>query len=83
MIAASFLVNDLQQDWREGESFFANFLSDYDPVQNGSGWQQVAFKQQRFSPLLQQKKFDPECEFVRKWVPEISDCQKRDILKMY
>lgn len=78
MITASFLIKDLHIDWRWGEQYFAQKLVDYDPAVNNGNWQWVAstgcdaqpyFK--IFNPWLQQKKFDPECEYIKQWVPEL------------
>lgn len=78
MITASFLVKDLQVDWRMGEKYFAEQLVDYDPSINNGNWQWIAGTGsaiqpyfQIFNPWLQQKKFDPECQYIKKWVPEL------------
>ena len=79
MIAASFLTKDLQCDWRLGERHFAKYLIDYDPCVNAGSWQWSAStgcdpKPNRiFNPWLQQKKFDPECIYIKKWIPELSE----------
>lgn len=86
MITASFLVKDLHLDWRWGERYFAQHLVDYDPAVNNGSWQWVAgtgcdaapyFRV--FNPWLQQKKFDAECEYVRRWVPELKFVATKDI----
>lgn len=78
MIVASFLVKDLHISWRWGEAFFARHLTDYDPAVNNGSWQwsastgcdaQPYFR--IFNPWLQQKRFDPECIYIKKWVPEL------------
>jgi len=78
MIAASFLVKDLHIDWRWGEKYFAQTLIDYDPAVNNGNWQwsastgcdaQPYFR--IFNPWAQQKKFDPECEYIKRWIPEL------------
>ncbi|MFZ5515265.1 MAG: cryptochrome/photolyase family protein [Candidatus Zhuqueibacterota bacterium] len=80
MIVASFLVKDLRIDWRWGEAYFARHLLDYDPCVNNGNWQWAAsigcdaqpyFR--IFNPWNQQKKFDGECRYIRKWVSELSD----------
>lgn len=78
MITASFLVKDLQIDWRWGEKYFAQTLIDYDPAVNNGNWQWVASTGcdaqpyfRLFNPWSQQKKFDPECLYIKKWVPEL------------
>jgi deoxyribodipyrimidine photo-lyase len=79
MIAASFLTKDLLIDWRRGERWFWDTLVDADPANNATGWQWVAgcgadaapyFRV--FNPILQGEKFDPEGDYVRRWVPELS-----------
>ncbi|KUI97731.1 deoxyribodipyrimidine photo-lyase [Vibrio sp. MEBiC08052] len=78
MVVASFLTKDLHIDWREGERYFMSRLIDGDFAANNGGWQwsastgcdgQPYFR--IFNPVSQGKKFDPDGEFVRKWVPEL------------
>lgn len=77
MIVSSFLVKDLLVDWRLGEAYFAKKLNDYDMSANVGGWQWAAGSGcdaapyfRVFNPTEQQKKFDPEMRYIRKWVPE-------------
>lgn len=86
MITASFLVKDLHIYWRKGEKHFARHLIDYDPSVNNGNWQwsastgcdaQPYFR--IFNPWRQQKRFDPECEYIKKWVPELSGLSSKDI----
>jgi len=80
MIVASFLTKDLLIDWRWGERYFAQQLVDYDPSINNGNWQwsastgcdaQPYFR--IFNPWLQQKKFDPDCIYIKEWVQELAD----------
>jgi len=78
MIAASFLTKDLHIDWRWGEKFFAQQLIDYDPAVNNGNWQWCASTGcdaqpyfRIFNPWLQQKKFDTECIYIKRWIPEL------------
>lgn len=77
MIVASFLTKDLIIDWRWGEAYFMQTLVDGDLCANNGGWQWSASsgmdpKPLRiFNPASQAKKFDPEAEYIRQWVPEI------------
>lgn len=78
MVAASFLVKDLHIDWRWGEKHFAQTLIDYDPAVNNGNWQWVASTGSDvqpyfriFNPWNQQKKFDRECIYIKKWIPEL------------
>lgn len=80
MIVGSFLTKDLHIDWLWGEKYFAQKLVDYDPCVNNGNWQWVASTGcdaqpyfRIFNPWLQQKKFDPECDYIRLWVPELKD----------
>lgn len=90
MIAASFLVKDLHIDWRWGEKYFAQTLVDYDPAVNNGNWQwsastgcdaQPYFR--IFNPWAQQAKFDPECVYIKKWIPELKSIAPDVIHKWY
>lgn len=76
MLTASFLIKDLLIDWRWGEAYFAEKLLDYDMSQNIGNWQWCAGSGcdaapyfRIFNPDLQLKKFDPNFEYVKRWVP--------------
>lgn len=90
MIVASFLIKDLHIDWRWGEKYFAQKLVDYDPAVNNGNWQwsastgadaQPYFR--IFNPWLQQKKFDPQCIYIKKWVPELKNSDHKIIHTWY
>lgn len=79
MVAASFLVKHLLLDWRDGEAWFWDTLVDADPASNAANWQWVAgcgadaapyFR--IFNPVLQGQKFDPDGDYVRRWVPALA-----------
>ncbi|MCC6186201.1 MAG: deoxyribodipyrimidine photo-lyase, partial [Chitinophagaceae bacterium] len=80
MIVASFLTKHLLIDWRWGEAYFASKLLDYDLAANNGGWQWAAgcgcdaapyFR--IFNPYEQTKKFDKDCAYIKKWVPEFQE----------
>jgi deoxyribodipyrimidine photo-lyase len=80
MIVASFLVKDLHIEWQHGARHFLDLLVDADLASNQHGWQWVAgcgtdpspyFR--IFNPVTQGKKFDPDGQYVRRWVPELAD----------
>jgi deoxyribodipyrimidine photo-lyase len=86
MIVASFLVKDLLIDWREGEAYFAQKLTDYDPAVNNGSWQWAASTGadaapyfRIFNPWLQQVKFDPHAAYIKRWVPELARLPAADI----
>ena len=90
MITASFLIKDLHIDWRAGEKYFARSLIDYDPAVNNGNWQWVASTGtdaqpyfRIFNPWNQQKKFDPECIYIKKWVPELRNVPPKMIHAWY
>jgi deoxyribodipyrimidine photo-lyase len=78
MVVASFLVKHLLIPWQEGAAWFWDTLVDADLANNTLGWQWAAgcgadaapyFR--IFNPTLQERKFDPEGAYIRRWVPEI------------
>ena len=78
MIVASFLTKDLIINWQWGEKYFMQKLIDGDLSANNGGWQWSASsgmdpKPLRiFNPASQAQKYDPDGEYIRLWVPEIS-----------
>ncbi|MEB3171896.1 MAG: FAD-binding domain-containing protein [Synechococcaceae cyanobacterium] len=78
MIVASYLVKDLIVDWRWGERHFMAHLVDGDLAANNGGWQWSASsgmdpKPLRiFNPTTQAARFDPEAEYIRRWLPELA-----------
>lgn len=88
LIVASFLVKTLLIDWREGEEYFAQTLTDYDPSNNNGNWQWISgggadsqpyFRV--FNPWRQAAEYDPKCEYIKKWIPELKDVPEKDLLK--
>lgn len=77
MVCASFFTKHLLMDWRIGEAYFAEKLLDYDLSANNGNWQWSAGSGcdsapyfRVFNPAEQQKKFDPDFEYIKKWVKE-------------
>jgi deoxyribodipyrimidine photo-lyase len=78
MVVASFLVKDLRLEWRQGERYFMEHLLDADLAANNGNWQWCASTgtdampgYRIFNPTLQAKKFDPDGEYIRAYVPEL------------
>jgi deoxyribodipyrimidine photo-lyase len=87
MITASFLCKHLLIDWKWGEAYFAKKLLDYELSSNNGNWQWVAgtgcdsapyFRV--FSPRAQTLKFDPDLNYIQKWVPELNDINYKPML---
>ena len=79
MVTASFLIKHLLIDWREGEQWFHDTLVDFDPASNAAGWQWVAGSGadaspyfRIFNPFTQGEKFDPNGDYVRRYIPELA-----------
>ena len=86
LIVASFLVKTLLIDWREGEKYFATKLTDYDVASNNGNWGWIssggADAQQYtriFNPWLQAENFDPECIYIKSWIPELASLEPKII----
>ena len=86
MIVASFLVKHLLIPWQRGADWFLDTLVDADLANNSASWQWVAgcgtdaapyFR--IFNPVLQGTKFDPNGDYVRRWVPELAGLPAPDI----
>lgn len=80
MVVASFLTKNLLIHWRLGEEWFWDTLVDADPASNPFNWQWAAgcgddaspyFR--IFNPVTQQKKFDPDGEYVGRWTAAVGD----------
>ena len=79
MIVASFLTKNLQHHWLSGARWFWDTLVDADLANNTLGWQwtagcgaDAAPYYRIFNPVLQAERFDPQREYLRKWIPEIA-----------
>jgi deoxyribodipyrimidine photo-lyase len=86
MIVASFLVKNLLLHWHHGEAWFWDTLVDADLANNSASWQWIAGSGadaapyfRIFNPVLQGQKFDPDGEYVRRFVPELAQLPKKYI----
>lgn len=86
MVTAMFLTKNCQIDWRSGEKYFMSQLIDGDFAANNGGWQWSASTGtdaapyfRIFNPISQGERFDPNGDFVRKWVPELAHLPGRKI----
>lgn len=87
LIAANFVNRMLGQDWRKGEKYFAQQLTDYDPIVNNGNWQWIAstgvdpkpYFQRLFNPWLQGQKNDNDAEYIKKWLPQLKDIPAKEL----
>jgi deoxyribodipyrimidine photo-lyase len=86
MVVASFLTKHLLLPWQLGEAWFWDTLVDADLANNAANWQWVAGSGadaapyfRIFNPVLQGRKFDPEGDYVRRFVPELGRLDSREI----
>src|SRR6478609_8929721 len=89
LVVASFLTKQLGIDWHEGERHFMRLLLDGDEANNNGNWQWIAsvgvdpapVSRRLYNPMLQQERHDPKGEYVRRWVPELSDVPLKKLAK--
>ena len=86
MIVAAFLTKLLLIDWRKGEAFFMQHLIDADYASNNGGWQwasstgaDAAPYFRIFNPERQSERFDPEGQFIKRFLPELDALDKKSI----
>ncbi|MDX1940531.1 MAG: DASH family cryptochrome [Saprospiraceae bacterium] len=76
---ASFLVKDLRVNWQMGAEYFESLLIDYDVSSNWGNWNYIAGvgsdprEDRYFNILSQARRYDPHGEYVKLWLPELSD----------
>ena len=80
MIVASFLTKDLLIDWRAGYDWFRERLVDHDTANDVGGWQWAASTGtdaqpffRVFNPTTQGERYDPDAEYIHRYVPELRD----------
>ena len=90
LITASFLTKLMFWSWTDGEKYFSNNLVDYDPSQNNGNWQWCSGSgvdaqpyYRIFNPWTQGEKYDPDCIYIKKWIPELKDIDNKHIHKWY
>ncbi len=77
-VVANFLVNELKLNWLLGAEYFESKLIDYDPCSNYGNWNYAAGLgnntkyEKSINVLNQAKKYDPNGDYVRKWIPELN-----------
>ena len=87
LITSNFLNRMLGYHWKVGEKYFASQLTDYDPSVNNGNWQWIAstgvdptpYFQRLFNPILQSKKYDPDAEYIKKWLPQLKNIPAKQL----
>lgn len=90
LLVSNFLIKLLLIDWKKGEQYFAQKLIDYDPAVNNGNWQWVSGTGVDYQPSFrilnpwsQIQKYDSNCEYIKKWVPELKDISNKEIINWY
>ena len=86
MVVAMFFTKNMLHDWRLGEQFFMQNLIDGDFSSNNGGWQWSASTGtdaapyfRIFNPVTQSQNFDPDGEFIRKFIPSLNSVDNKNI----
>ena len=86
MVLGMFFAKDMLMDWHVFENWMAKNLIDYDPSSNSGGVQwcysigtDAAPYYRIFNPYLQSERFDPNCDYIKKWVPELKGIPAKNI----
>ncbi|KAG5018955.1 hypothetical protein AAZX31_06G098600 [Glycine max] len=79
VVVSSFFVKVLQLPWRWGMKYFWDTLLDADLESDALGWQYISGSlpdgreiDRIDNPQFEGYKFDPNGEYVRRWLPELS-----------
>jgi deoxyribodipyrimidine photo-lyase len=85
LITAGYLTKKLELDWRDGLAWFHQRLVDADVANNSGNWQWVAGTgndarpYRGFNPIRQARRFDPDGDYVRRWVGELAGIKGADV----
>ncbi len=93
-VAASFLCFDLGVDWRVGREAWDRYSIEDDAAIANGNWQWIAGigadlaqYPRIYNPRRQQLRFDPQGEYVRRWIPELAhaplDGGREQMLPLY
>jgi len=90
LIVASFLVKTMLINYKKGEKYFANKLTDYNITNNLNNWMWVtgngASSQEYFkifNPWTQGSEHDPDTTYIKKWLPQLKDVPSKAIHNWY
>jgi len=91
MICSSVLTKYFLIDWRWGLKYYYTHLVDADIFSNTAGWgfssstgpDAVPYFRAPFNPFIQSKEFDPDAEYIKRWLPELADVSVANIHKWF
>jgi deoxyribodipyrimidine photo-lyase len=90
MIAGSYLTKHLLIDWRVGQQWFAECLTDWDVAANAMGWQWVAGSGpdaalyfRVFNPETQATKFDAKAIYRHRFIAELAPSPGPEALSFF
>ena len=90
LIVASFLVKTMLINYKKGEQYFANKLTDYNITNNLNNWLWVtgngASSQEYFkifNTWTQGAEHDPDAVYIKKWLPQLQDVPAKAIHNWY
>ena len=87
-MVASFLTKDLKIDWRAGADYFESILIDHDVASNYGNWNYSAGvgsdprENRYFNVFKQCGTYDPKCEFILFWIPELKEYNRNNIINV-
>lgn len=86
---ASFLVKDLNVDWRLGAAYFESMLIDYNYGNNWGNWNYIAGvgndprENRYYNVLMQAQRYDPKGDYVRHWLPELRAIKNEKVHQVF
>jgi deoxyribodipyrimidine photo-lyase len=90
LLVSNFLTKRLKIDWHLGEKYFATKLIDYDVSSNNLNWQWSSGigtdrtpYERIYNPYKQSKELDPDCVYIKRFVPELREVDSYDIHNWY
>ncbi|RLW55535.1 MAG: hypothetical protein B6D69_03665 [gamma proteobacterium symbiont of Stewartia floridana] len=86
MIVASLLTKNMGIHWLDGARWFWDTLVDADLANNSLGWQwsagcgaDAAPYFRIFNPVRQAERFDPNGNYIKRWLPELSTLPSKSL----
>ena len=90
LIVASFLVKTMMIDYKKGEKYFAQHLTDYNVANNLNNWMWItgngASSQEYFKIFnvwTQGKEHDPDATYIKRWLPQLERVPAKSIHRWF